>query len=105
VIGIAEHPEGWTIPVRAQPGARQTRVVGEQAGALKVAVTAPPEDGRANKALREVLRTALALKRSQLELLAGAASRDKRFLVRGLTRTELEGRVRRLLETGPAHPS
>jgi hypothetical protein len=93
MIALTEHAEGWVLPVRAQPGARKAGVLGEQAGALKVAVTAPPEDGRANKALTELLREALAVKRSQLELLSGATSRDKRFLVRGLTRTELEERL------------
>jgi uncharacterized protein (TIGR00251 family) len=83
--------------VRAQPGARRNGVQGEQAGALKVAVTAPPQDGRANEALAEVLRAALGLKRSQLELVAGATSRDKRFLVRGLARAELERRLAALL--------
>jgi uncharacterized protein (TIGR00251 family) len=68
-------------------------VVGEQAGALKVAVTAPPEDGRANKALAETLRDALALKRSEVELLSGHTSRDKRFLIRRLSKAELESRL------------
>ena len=45
-ITITPHAEGATLAVRAQPGARKNAVVGEQAGALKVAVTAPPEDGR-----------------------------------------------------------
>ncbi len=45
--------------MRAEPGARKAGVQGEQNGALKVAVTAPPEDGRANQALVEVLREAL----------------------------------------------
>jgi uncharacterized protein (TIGR00251 family) len=97
VITIGEHAEGLVLPVRAQPGARKNGVLGEQAGALKVAVTAPPEDGRANKALLETLREVLRLKRSQLELLSGETSRDKRFLVRGLTRAELEARLAAVL--------
>jgi uncharacterized protein (TIGR00251 family) len=93
MIAITEHGDGCILPVRAQPGARRSGVVGEQAGALKVAVTAPPEDGRANQALLEVLRDALHLKRSQEELIGGETSRDKRFLIRGLPKGELEGRV------------
>jgi uncharacterized protein (TIGR00251 family) len=93
MIAVTEHAEGLLLPVRAQPGARRNGVQGEQAGALKVAVTAPPQDGRANEALAEVLREALGLKRSQLELVGGATSRDKRFLVRGLARAELERRL------------
>jgi uncharacterized protein YggU (UPF0235/DUF167 family) len=60
VIKFGDHAEGCVLPVRAQPGARKAGVLGEQAGALKVAVTAPPEDGRANRALVEVLAEARA---------------------------------------------
>jgi uncharacterized protein (TIGR00251 family) len=84
-VTITPHAEGATIAVRAQPGARKNAVLGEQAGALKVAVTAPPEDGRANAALVEVLRDWLGVKRSQVELAGGATGRNKVFLVRGLT--------------------
>jgi hypothetical protein len=82
VIQLTDHAEGCVLPVRAQPNAKRAGVVGEQNGALKVAVTAPPEDGRANAALVEALRDALGLKRSQVELIAGQTSRDKRFLIR-----------------------
>jgi uncharacterized protein (TIGR00251 family) len=97
MIAITDHAEGCVLPVRAQPGARRSGVQGEQAGALKVAVTAPPQDGRANEALVEALREALGVRRSQVELLAGATGRDKRFLIRGLKRAELEKRVAALL--------
>jgi uncharacterized protein (TIGR00251 family) len=97
MIAITDDAEGCVLPVRAQPGARKAGVLGEQAGALKVAVTAPPEDGRANKALLEVLRKALGLKRSQVELLSGATSRDKRFLIRGVRGPELAARLAGLL--------
>ena len=90
---ISAHPEGSLLAVRAQPGARRNAVLGEQAGALKVAVTAPPEDGRANAALVEVLREWLGLKRSQVELATGPTSRRKTFLVRGLTPDELAAAV------------
>jgi uncharacterized protein (TIGR00251 family) len=96
MIVLGDHPEGCVLPVRARPGARRAGVQGEQNGALKVSVTAPPEDGRANEALTEVLREALGLKRSQVELLSGRTSRDKRFLIRGVARAELENRLAEL---------
>jgi uncharacterized protein (TIGR00251 family) len=101
MIVVTEHAEGCVLSVRAQPGARRAGVQGEQAGALKIAVTAPPEDGRANQALVEVLRKALGVKRSQLELIGGHTGRDKRFRIRGLTRTELEARLAELLSSEP----
>jgi hypothetical protein len=84
-IVVTPHPQGATLAVRAQPRARKNAVVGEQANALKVAVTASPEDGRANSALVEVLRDWLGVKRSQLELVGGATSRNKVILVREVT--------------------
>ncbi len=98
MLSLADHPEGCILPVRAQPGARKNAIQGEHGGALKVTVTARPQDGAANKAIIEVLREVLDLKRSQIELIAGAASRDKRFLIRGLTRQKLEERVRSLIQ-------
>ena len=60
MIIITEHAEGLVLPVRAQPRARKPGILGEQAGALKVAVTALPEDGRANEALVEALADGLS---------------------------------------------
>ena len=97
MIAVIDHPDGCVLPVRAQPGARKAGVLGEQAGALKVAVTSPPEDGRANKALVEILRKVLHLKRSQVDLLSGATSRDKRFLIRGVNAKDIRARLTMLL--------
>jgi uncharacterized protein len=98
VIVLHDHAEGVILPVRAQPGARKQAVLGEQNGALKLAVTAPADDGRANKALVELLREVLQVRRSQVDLLQGAKSRDKRFLIRGMTRTDLDARLAALLQ-------
>jgi uncharacterized protein (TIGR00251 family) len=97
VIAITDHADGCILPVRAQPGARKNAVTGERAGALKVAVTAPPEGGRANQSLVELLREALGLKRSQIELIAGQTSRDKRFLIRNMTKDALAAKLASIL--------
>jgi len=101
VIEIRPHAEGSLLAVRAQPGARKPGVLGEHAGALKVAVTAPPEDGRANEAITELLREWLGLKRSQVELASGATNRSKQFLIRGVTVEAL----RELIESLTANKS
>jgi uncharacterized protein len=100
VIAIADHPEGCVLPVRAQPGARKAGAQGEHNGALKLAVSAPPEDGRANKAILELVGELLGVRRSQVELVSGATGRDKRLLIRGVLRNELAARVAALLEGG-----
>jgi len=97
-IQITSHAEGCILSVRAQPGARRNAIVGVQADALKVAVTAPPDKGRANEALVEVLAEALGLKRSQIELISGQTSRQKKFLVRNMTADALQNHLRGLLD-------
>jgi uncharacterized protein (TIGR00251 family) len=97
MIELTEHAEGVLVSVRAQPGARKAGVLGEQAGALKLAVTAPPEDGRANAAIVELLRELLSVKRSQVELFSGATGRNKKLLVRGVPLPELAARITALL--------
>jgi uncharacterized protein (TIGR00251 family) len=89
MLAIASHPEGSTLPVRAQPKARKNAILGEYGGALKIAVTAPPEDGRANEAILEFLRRNYHFQRTQLELLSGHTSRNKVILVRGVTPAQL----------------
>jgi uncharacterized protein len=102
MISLSAHPEGWVFSVRAQPGARKRGIQGERAGALRVAVTAPPQDGRANQAIAELLRETFDLKRSQLELVGGEKSRQKRFLVRGVAKAELEALLGAVVGGHPA---
>jgi uncharacterized protein (TIGR00251 family) len=97
MIELSDHPDGVILPVRAQPGAKMNALRGEQGGALKVAVTQVAEKGKANQALVEVLAEELGLKRSQIELIAGETQREKKFLIRDVTREELSGRIAAVL--------
>jgi len=90
---LENHPEGVILSIRVQPGAKRSAIVGPHGHALKVAVTAPPEDGRANTMLMEALRERLDLRRSQLALVSGATNRNKRVLIRDLDRDELTRRI------------
>lgn len=93
MIDLAAHPDGIILAIRAQPGASSSGIRGEQNGSLKVAITQVAEKGKANKALVEALAKALGLKRSQIELISGETQRDKKFLIRGVTRQELADRI------------
>lgn len=81
--------DGVTLAVRAQPGAKKTAIIGiygEGLGAqLKIAVQAPPLEGRANAALIEFLADTFSLPKSVVELMSGELSRSKVFLLRGVT--------------------
>jgi uncharacterized protein (TIGR00251 family) len=105
VIELSRHAEGTILPVHAQPGARRNAVVGERAGALRVAVTAAPEKGKANAAIQALLAESLGCRPSQVQLLSGETSRQKRFLVVGLTPDQLCLKINALLpEPGPTLP-
>ena len=97
MFDLSDHPEGVMLPVRAQPGASRAGIRGEQNGALKVAVTQVAEKGKANKSLIETLAKGLGLKRSQIELISGETQRDKKFLIRGISRNELTSRIAQTL--------
>jgi len=89
MITLVAHPLGTVLPVRAQPGARKNGVLGERAGALRVAVSSPPERGKANVALQTVLAEALGIRSSRISLLSGETSREKRFLIHEVSPDEL----------------
>lgn len=101
MIGLAPHPAGTILPVRAQPGARRNALEGIREGQLRVSVTQAAEKGKANQAIVGLLCKVLGLRRSQVELLSGESSRQKRFLVRGMTPDELAQRIAEAL-AGPA---
>lgn len=93
MIALEDHAGGVILPVRAQPGSRANGLKGEQNGALKVAVTQVAEKGKANKAIVEVLCKELGLRKSQIELLSGETAAQKRFLVREISRDELQAKI------------
>lgn len=72
-----------SLSLHVQPGARRPRVIGEHGGRLKVAVNAPPLDGRANAAVIALLAERLGVRASMLHVAAGESSRDKRIDLEG----------------------
>jgi uncharacterized protein (TIGR00251 family) len=98
MIDLTNHAEGVILLVRAQPGARKNAVLGERSGALRVAVSAPPERGKANEAILEVVADALGCRTSALQIVSGATSRMKRVLVTGMDRQTILDRIERLGE-------
>jgi uncharacterized protein (TIGR00251 family) len=66
-----------TFAIRVTPRAKQNKVQPQADGSLKVYVTAPPEDGRANEAVIEMIAQWLGVKRRDVEIVRGATSRHK----------------------------
>ncbi|MCX7701268.1 MAG: DUF167 domain-containing protein [Gemmataceae bacterium] len=93
MIPLQPHADGWILCVRAAPAARQNQIRGLHGSALKISVTAPPEDGKANDALLCFLAQKLGIAQSQLTLLSGNTRRDKKILITGLDRPKIEQRL------------
>jgi uncharacterized protein (TIGR00251 family) len=93
MIAITAHAQGSVLPVRARPGAKVNAVVDTYDKALLVAVTAQPEDGKANEAIVRVLAEVLGCRRSEITLVSGMTSRNKRFLIAGVAAQDLLDRI------------
>jgi len=89
VIEIKEREEKVSFAVRVAPRARRDAIEGEYQGALKVRLTAPPAEGRANDALRRLLAERLNAPVSAVRIVAGEKSRIKRVEIAGVTRKQV----------------
>lgn len=76
-----------TFDVRVTPRAKRNAVTKAADGSLKVYVTAPPEDGRANEAVVKTIAEWLGVKRRQVEIMTGATSRNKVVRITGAGKT------------------
>jgi len=94
VITIRDTPSGATFQVKVHPRARKNTIEGEIGDALKLALTAPPVEGRANEACISFLAEVLNVPRSSVTIAAGESSRLKVIRVAGLT----ADKVRRKLQ-------
>jgi uncharacterized protein (TIGR00251 family) len=90
MIRLRESADGCMLAVRVHPGARINAITGVHDGALKISLTAPPADGRANEALIAFLAERLSLPKSRIELASGAASRNKLLRIRDKSAAEIE---------------
>jgi uncharacterized protein (TIGR00251 family) len=98
MIAVQLHAQGVILPVWARPGSKENELVDEHNGALRVAVTARPEGGRANESIIRVLADGLNLRIQQIALLSGASSRSKRFLIQGIRAEDLISRIEAALD-------
>lgn len=91
---ISADPEGRVlIAIKAVPGAKRDEIVGPLGDRLKVRVSAPPEGGKANRAICELLAESLGLKPRDIEVIAGHASAEKSVRVIGIEPAAVERRL------------
>jgi len=99
LIPIHETRGAVTFLVKVRPRARKNAITGETSDALKLALTAPPVEGKANQACVEFFANILKVPRSSVTIAAGQTSRNKVMRVVGLSAEE----VRKRLSLGSPH--
>ncbi|HVM53874.1 MAG TPA: DUF167 domain-containing protein [Acidimicrobiales bacterium] len=92
------------LRVHVQPGAGRTAVRGRYGDALKVSVAAPPQGGRANQAVADLLASVLGVKPAAIALVGGETNRAKRFEVKGLEADDAADRLQRAIDDAERRP-
>jgi uncharacterized protein (TIGR00251 family) len=94
MIPVHDSNAGATFAVRVHPRAKKNAITGEVGDAIKLALTAPPVDGKANEACIDFFAKLLNLPRSSVTIAAGQASRNKVIRVAGLSAEEVRRRLK-----------
>ncbi len=85
--------ESTTLDVRVQPGSKRGEVIGFTEGVLKIRVSSPPREGRANEAAIALLAARLGIRRAALSIARGHSSRSKVIVIEGLSSEEVRRRL------------
>ena len=78
---VSEKPDGCILKCWIQPRSSRNALVGVHGDAVKIALTAPPVDGKANKELLKFLAKYFKLSKSSIQIIAGESSRNKTILI------------------------
>lgn len=89
------------ITVSVQPGARKTEISGFRDGILRVKVSAPPVEGKANQALIKLLGNTLGIAKSNISIIKGTAGRLKTVEVDGMDTATLSDKITGILNGPP----
>jgi uncharacterized protein len=95
MIPIRATAASVTFAVKVQPRAKKNAITGEVDDALKVALIAPPVEGRANEACIEFFANLLDVPRSSVTIASGETSRNKVIRIAGMTADEVRRRIGR----------
>jgi uncharacterized protein len=93
MVPVKEVAGGVTFAVKVHPRARKNAITDTVGDALKLALTAPPVDGKANQSVIEFFADLFAIPRSSVTIASGEASRNKIIRISGLSRTVVEQRL------------
>ena len=97
MVAIKESASGVTFAVKVHPRARKNGITGVVGDSLKLALTAPPVEGKANQAVIEFFADLFAIPRSSVTIASGETNRNKVIRISGLSRAALEKRLAEVL--------
>ena len=89
--------DGVVVRVHVQPKARREQIIGMHGDRIKLAVTEPPDKGKANDAVTRLIAAALNLAPSRVQILRGETSRQKDLLVRNLELADVRALLAELI--------
>jgi len=98
VIKLQESKGGVVFKVLMQPCARRNEIAGMYEDYLKIRVTSPPIEGKANQACIDLIAQAFGLKKNEIAILSGHTARRKRLHARGITPEEFKTRLDHLIK-------
>ena len=93
LVAINENDSGISFAIKVHPRAKKNAITGEVGDALKISLTAPPIDGRANEACIEFFAKLLKVPHSSVTIASGLSSRNKVIRVAGISAEELRKRL------------
>lgn len=93
MISLKETAKGVSFAVKVQPRSRKNAIIGVVGDALKLSLTAPPVEGKANQALIEFLAGVFEIPRSSITIASGKTSRLKMVNIRGARLDHLQQRL------------
>jgi len=82
-----------TLSIKVVPGARSDRVAGRYGDAIKIQVSAPPEQGKANDAVIQLLSRRLGVKPAQVTIVRGHGQTRKLVEVASMAQADAEARL------------
>ncbi len=94
MVAVRDTGDGATFAVKVHPRAKKNAIAGELGDALKVCLTAPPVEGKANEACIRFFAEFLQVPRSSVTIAAGETSRNKVVRVHGLSAAQVEDKLR-----------
>ena len=92
-VDLQEKDGAVTLRVRVQPRASRDEAAGELGGAIKLRITAPPVDGKANEAIRRLIARLVGVSQSEVEIVSGQSSRDKLIRIHNVSAEQVRARL------------